>query len=210
MSNVIEPGVIGNITGNGIPKPEDNQNTDDIVPARFLKEITFAQMGEFAYIDERFQNGQSVADHPFNDSRYEGGSILIAGANYGCGSSREHAPQALMRYGIRAIIAPSFAEIFAGNCASLGIVGVTASQEDVSRLVDSAKQYPGFKMDLDIGAMDVLYEKGMMAKGEFKVDMPEGRRQAFLNGTWDAMSVLQADQKGVDRTLKSLEYLSFK
>ena len=111
---IIPENQIIEVNGRGIPKPANDQNTDDIIPARYLKEITFANMGEYAYFDERFKDGNPVEDHPFNDSKYQGATILIGGANYGCGSSREHAPQALHRYGVNAIVAPSFAEIFAG------------------------------------------------------------------------------------------------
>src|SRR3989344_8528507 len=121
----IQEKAIEKIVGKAIPKPSNDQNTDDIVPARYLKEITFAKMGNYAYFDERFKDGKEVKEHVFNQPAHKGAKVLIAGANYGCGSSREHAPQALKRFGIDAIIAESFAEIFAGNCASLGIVGVT-------------------------------------------------------------------------------------
>ena len=111
MSDVkIEENIILEIKGKAIPKTTNDQNTDDIIPARFMKEITFANMGKYAYYDERYKDGEEIAEHPLN--KYQGGTILIGGANYGCGSSREHAPQALHRYGIKAVIAESFAEIF--------------------------------------------------------------------------------------------------
>ncbi len=201
--------VIKIIEGTAIPKPANDQNTDDIVPARYLKEITFANMGEYAYHDERFKDGITVQDHPFNDTKYQGGNILIAGANYGCGSSREHAPQALMRYGIKGIIAESFAEIFAGNCASLGIVGVTAPSENISDLVELVQEFPEAKFKIDLNNKSVLY-KYDTAEIDFFFEIPEGRRQSFLNGTWDAMAVLQRDEEGIKRVEEKLPYLHFK
>ena len=199
--------IISNVIGTAIPKPEPDQNTDDILPARFLREITFTDMGLFVYFDERFRDGDPakvVQAHPFNDLKYRGASILIAGANYGCGSSREHAPQGLKRYGINAIIAPSFAEIFAGNCASLGIVGVTVPEQDLSGLLMGARQGD---TAFDIDLTEKLIKYGLKEKLAF--DIPEGRRQAFLGGTWDAMAVLQRDQAGIKRTGAGLEYLSY-
>lgn len=192
------------IKGRGIPKPANDQNTDDIVPARYLKEITFVNMGKYAYFDERFKGGETVEDHPFNDPRYRGAIIQIGGANYGCGSSREHAPQALHKYGINAIIASSFAEIFAGNCTSLGVVGVTVSPQDIAELADFVKQSPSSEIRINLADKVVRYDSKTIA-----LDIPEGRRQAFLNGTWDAMAVLQQNQEGVKAVTQRLGYLRF-
>lgn len=196
--------IIKNITGRAVPKPENDQNTDDIVPARYLKEITFRNMGEYVYYDERFKNGNPIKEHPFNNEKYQGSAILIAGANYGCGSSREHAPQALYRYGIRAIIAESFAEIFAGNCASLGIVGITIPAKEIKKLADYVKKNPSVEFNIDLENKVINYNKRTV---EF--DMPEGRRQSFLNGTWDAMAILQKNERDVEEIVKRLDYLKF-
>ena len=196
---VIKKNQILKISGRGIPKPESDQNTDDIVPARYLKEITFANMGEYAYFDERFKNSVAVEGHSFNDSKYQGATVLLGGANYGCGSSREHAPQALYRYGIRAIIAPSFAEIFAGNCASLGIVAITISPEDSLELVEVVKQNPDTNIEIN------LLSKIISCGGKsINFEIPEGRRQAFLNGTWDAMTILEQNKEGVRKVVEGL------
>lgn len=201
----IEEKIIKNVKGRAVPKPANDQNTDDIVPARYLKEITFKNMGEYVYYDERFKDGELVKEHPFNDDKYKGANILIAGANYGCGSSREHAPQALHRYGIKAIIAESFAEIFAGNCTSLGIVGVTVSAKDISELVDFIQQNPSIELDIDLSGKKIKYNGKTI---EF--DISEGKRQSFLNGTWDAMAILQQNEKGIKEISAKLDYLSFK
>ena len=151
-------------------------------------------MGEYVYIDERIKDGNKVEEHPFNKSGASEAKILLAGANYGCGSSREHAPQALHKFGINAIIAESFAEIFAGNCASLGVVCVTVSSEIISKLAEYLEKNPLAELEIDLN-------KKMITCGEEKIefDMPEGRRQAFLKGTWDAMAILQQDKRSEER-----------
>jgi 3-isopropylmalate/(R)-2-methylmalate dehydratase small subunit len=214
----IEDKVISRIVGRAIPKPAAKQNTDDILPAQYLKEITFANMGKYVYDGERFKNGIPVAEHPFNDPQYAGRNILLAGADYGCGSSREHAPQGLYRFGIRAIVAESFHEIFAGNCASIGLVAVTAKKEDVEELVYEVNRAPLLDFQIDLNrkklsylAMAVGYGPNKCASSvELDIDLPEGRRQAFLNGTWDALSVLGTNEEGIKKAEESLEYLKFK
>jgi 3-isopropylmalate/(R)-2-methylmalate dehydratase small subunit len=121
---------IKSVSGTGIPLLLDDIDTDRIIPARYLRCVTFEGLGEFAFEDDRQQD----PNHPFDKAEYKGSSVLIAGRNFGCGSSREHAPQSLMRWGIKAIVAESFAEIFFGNCSSLGIVAVRATREDLQTL----------------------------------------------------------------------------
>lgn len=200
----IDKNVIRNVNGRAIPKPANDQNTDDIVPARYMKEITFAKMGGYVYFDERSREGELIGNHPFNDPKYKSANILIGGANYGCGSSREHAPQALHRFGINAIIAESFAEIFAGNCASLGVVGVTVSAKDIINLADYVQKNPRTELNIDLAEKVIRYNGHTI-----NLDMPEGRRQAFLNGTWDAMTVLQQNQEGIKTVMQRLDYLRF-
>jgi 3-isopropylmalate/(R)-2-methylmalate dehydratase small subunit len=154
---VIPESQIIKIKGRCIPKPANDQNTDDIVPARYLKETTFTNMGGYVFFDERIKDGKPVANHPFNDSKYRGATILIASVNFGCGSSREHAPQALHRYGIKAIVAPSFAEIFADNCLSLGVVVVTVSLKDTSELADFIQQSPSVEIEIDLDDKVIRY-----------------------------------------------------
>ncbi len=201
---IIPENQIIEVKGRGIPKPANDQNTDDILPGRFLREITFARMGDYVYFNERFKDGKPVEDHPFNDPRYDGANILIGGANYGCGSSREHAPQGLHRFGINAIIAESFAEIFAGNCASLGVAGVTVSAKDVTSLADYVQKNPQTELSIDLSEKLIRYDSHAVS-----FDMPEGTRQSFLNGTWDAMTVLQQNEAGVKGITQKLDYLNF-
>jgi len=197
--------VITSVVGRGIPKTQNDQNTDDIIPARFMKEITFASMGKYVYYDERFKDGKLVPTHPLNDAKYSGGIILIAGANFGCGSSREHAPQALFRYGIKAIVAESFAEIFAGNCATLGIVGVTLPATEIALLAAEITKNPSTEITINLSEKKITYNKKSAA-----LELPEGRRQSFLNGTWDALSVLAQKKSEILSTEKKIDYLQFK
>ena len=203
MSEVkIEENIIRNVIGKGIPKTKNDQNTDDIIPARFMKEITFSNMGNYAYYDERVKDGEEVKEHPLN--KYAGATILVGGANYGCGSSREHAPQALSRYGIKAIIAESFAEIFAGNCAALGVVGVMIPRNEIDILAEAIVADHGIEITIDLEAKLVKY-----SDKEIPLELIEGRRQSFLNGTWDALTILAQNQEGINKVENELAYLKF-
>ncbi len=155
---------IDQITGTGIPLLLDDIDTDRIIPARYLRCVTFEGIGVHAFEDDRQQDPK----HSFNDPRFAKASILIAGRNFGCGSSREHAPQALMRWGIQAVIAESFAEIFFGNCTSLGIPDVTASRADLEKLVAAIKADPSMPIVVDLLEMTVHW-----GQDRIKVHMPE-------------------------------------
>jgi 3-isopropylmalate/(R)-2-methylmalate dehydratase small subunit len=182
MSKVIQ------IKGRAVPVIGDDIDTDRIIPARYLKEITFSRMGQYPFYDERFTAEGSMKDHPFNKPEYQGASILVANSNFGCGSSREHAPQALVRWGIRAIVAESFGEIFAGNCAMLGTPAVTASKSDVAALQALAARNPGADFIIDLEAMVV--RAGSMT---VHVTMPGSRRNSLIQGTWDSTALLLAN-----------------
>ena len=205
MGLVIPEKRISYISGSAIPKLANDQNTDDIMPARFLKEITFKNMGKYVYHNERFKDGLPILGHPFD--KYSGANILLAGANYGCGSSREHAPQGLLRYGIKAIVAESFAEIFAGNCAMTGLVPVTAPRTHIESLAKRVES-ENIEIELDLDKK-ILYWRSREQGDEqiVSVDLPEGRRQAFLSGTWDSMAVLQSNPDEVEKVRKSLPYI---
>jgi 3-isopropylmalate/(R)-2-methylmalate dehydratase small subunit len=200
----IPENIIDVIRGTAIPKPEDKQNTDAIAPARFLLEVTFSGMGKNVYYDERRdENGDLIESHPFNDPRYKG-EILVVGADYGKGSSREHAPQALRRYGIRGIIAESFAGIFDGNCSAVGIVGVCVPGETITELADLVRREPSTEIEINLQDKVVRY-----AGKEAQFTMDEGVRQAFLKGLWDALPVLQLNEEGIRAVEEKLPYLHF-
>ncbi len=178
------------INGRGVPVVGDDIDTDRIVPARYLKEITFNRMGQYPFFDERFGPSGEHRDHPFNEPRHQGASVLVVNANFGCGSSREHAPQALARWGIRAIVGESFGEIFAGNCAMLGMPALAASRDDVGALQALAHDTPRVEITIDLDAMVV--RAGSLA---VNVKMPESRRRALLDGTWDSTALLMANER---------------
>jgi 3-isopropylmalate/(R)-2-methylmalate dehydratase small subunit len=187
------------IAGRGIPVTGNDIDTDRIVPARFLKEVTFASMGEHAFEDARKQN----PEHPFNQKAYEGASVLVVNQNFGCGSSREHAPQALMRWGIRAIVGGSFGEIFFGNCVMLGIPCLVASDADLEWLQKTVGRDPKLSVTVDVDKQEVR------AGGRtIKATMPDGPRNQLVGGTWDSTAVLLEAGAGIEATAKKLPYVT--
>jgi 3-isopropylmalate/(R)-2-methylmalate dehydratase small subunit len=181
------------ITGRAVPVVGDDIDTDRIIPARYLKEITFSRMGEYPFYDERFAPDGTKKDHPFNRAEYQGAAILLGNVNFGCGSSREHAPQALVRWGIKAVVAESFAEIFAGNCVMLGTPAVVASKEDVSALQKLAIEHPDTEFVVNLDKMEIHAGHGAGQTMVVKVSMPPSRRNALVNGTWDSTALLVAN-----------------
>ncbi|HXH83622.1 MAG TPA: 3-isopropylmalate dehydratase small subunit [Candidatus Tectomicrobia bacterium] len=186
------------ITGRGIPLPGNDIDTDRIIPARFLKAVTFEGLGEHAFADARTQN----PEHPFNSPAYQGASVLIVGQNFGCGSSREHAPQALMRWGIRAIVGGSFAEIFFGNCVMLGIPCLTASPEDIDWLQKAVARAPREPITVDVEKQEVRFGDRVI-----KATMPDGPRNQLVTGTWDSTAVLLEGGAAIEATAKKLPYV---
>ncbi len=209
MTIIIPDKEIRFVIGRGIPKPADNQNTDDILPANFMKEPSFRRMGEYVYFNERFIDGKPVMSHPFNDPRYSGGKILIAGANFATGSSREHAPQGLYRFGIRGIIAEGYADIFDGNCATIGIAAVRVSREDISLLVEQIEKDSDTNIIINLLTKSVSYQRMDTGRG-IPCDIPEGTRQALINGSWDVLPILQSNEERVGEVALRLPYLRFR
>ncbi|MGK7927472.1 MAG: 3-isopropylmalate dehydratase small subunit [Spirulina sp.] len=189
------------ISGRGIPLKGNDIDTDRIIPARFLRCVTFDGLGEQVFADDR---QQSNGEHPFDLSQYQGANILVANGNFGCGSSREHAPQALMRWGIQAIIGESFAEIFFGNCVALGIPCVTATPEVVGQLQDKLGQNPEAAISVNLERMEVNCDNLTIL-----VQMGEGSRQMFLTGKWDSCGQLIANAEQVKNTAASLPYIAW-
>jgi len=191
------------VTGRGIPLPGDDIDTDRIIPARFLREITFEALGKYAFQDERFDESGKPKPHPLNDPRWKGGSILVVGRNFGCGSSREHAPQSLMRMGIAAFVGESFAEIFSGNCTALGLPAARVSHEDGQAIAGLVQADPGaaITMDLDSQAITVGARR-------FSFTMPDADRRSLLTGEWDSTSVLLANEKAIKATATRIPYVS--
>ena len=180
----------------------DDVDTDRIIPARYMKSITFAGLEDYVFIDARFTPDGTEKDHPFNEKRFQSASILVVNKNFGCGSSREHAPQALMRWGIRAIVGESFAEIFFGNCVALGIPAVTASEDDVAALMDSIELDPNQELHVDLAAGTVSSRVGAA-----RIHMPEGPRRQLLEGSWDAVRILLEARDQIAETARRLPYI---
>jgi 3-isopropylmalate/(R)-2-methylmalate dehydratase small subunit len=177
----------------------DDIDTDRIIPARFLRAITFDGLGEHAFEDDRIQ---AKGDHPLDDERFAGASILIVGANFGCGSSREHAPQALMRAGFCAFIGGSFAEIFAGNCTALGLPYVTLETDDLAALMDSVVLDPEQQVVVDLEARTVTSRAGTAA-----AKLPDGVRRQLLKGSWNATRELLDAGDAIEATAARIPYL---
>lgn len=191
------------LSGRGIAIRGDEIDTDRIIPARFLRCVTFDGLGEQAFRDERFDQDGGSKDHPMNDQRFAGATVLAVNKNFGCGSSREHAPQAIARWGIRAIIGESFADIFAGNCASIGVPAVTASTPDVRAIQDIIEQTPATELVLNLDSMTVT-----VGDAVFPVSMPASHRSKFLSGSWDTMAALLANISDIKQTAQRIPYLA--
>jgi 3-isopropylmalate/(R)-2-methylmalate dehydratase small subunit len=193
---------ITRISGTAVPMRGNDIDTDRIIPARYLKEVTFARMGEYPFYDERFDATGKKKDHPFNDPEFRGASILFVNKNFGCGSSREHAPQALHRFGINAIVGESFAAIFAGNCTIMGVPTVTVGAEQIEQLMRAATERPKTEFTIDLETKTLSYENHKIA-----VDLPETYRSALTSGSWDSTALLRANLDQVRKTAAKLPYI---
>lgn len=192
---------ITQITGKGVFLPGHDIDTDRIIPARFMKCVTFDGLGEYLFYDVRFdKNGQSK-NHPLDDPKHKGATILFSGRNFGCGSSREHAPQSLQKFGIRAVAAESFAEIFAGNCTTLGIPCIMLIEGDLARFAELLQRDPGARITLDL-ASSTISGGGHSAKFSMKA----GAREALMKGEWDALGQLLDGVPHVEALAKKLAY----
>ena len=187
------------VVGRGIPLPGNDIDTDRVIPARFLKAVTFEGMGEHAFEDARKQD----PEHPFNQAVYQGASVLVVGQNFGCGSSREHAPQALMRWGIRALVGGSFAEIFFGNCVILGIPCLVASMADIEWLQKAIGREPQKVVTVDVERQEVR-----LGDRVIRATMPDGPRNQLVSGTWDSTAVLLEAGAAIEATAQKLPYVT--
>ncbi|MFN5076084.1 MAG: 3-isopropylmalate dehydratase small subunit [Planctomyces sp.] len=190
---------IRSVSATAIPLLLDDIDTDRIIPARFLRCVTFDGLGEHAFEDDRRQDPH----HPFDQPRFQKAGILLAGRNFGCGSSREHAPQSLMRWGIRAIIAESFAEIFFGNCNSLGIPAVKASRSDLETLAATVEQNPTTQITVDLVSLTASAENITIP-----VTLAESARDALVTGQWDYLGRLLSAADQVTQHAQNLPYIS--
>jgi 3-isopropylmalate/(R)-2-methylmalate dehydratase small subunit len=187
------------ILGRGIPLAGNDIDTDRIIPARFLKGVTFDGLGEHVFEDARKQD----PEHPFNQPAFQGAAVLVVGENFGCGSSREHAPQSLHRWGIRAIVGGSFGEIFFGNCVTLGIPCLTASVEDVDWLQRAIGRAPREPVTVDVERREVRFGGRSIA-----AVIPDGPRHQLISGTWNATGVLLEAGDSIEATARRLPYIA--
>ncbi len=194
---------IDRVSGTAIPVRGQDIDTDRIIPARFLKAVTFDDLEGHAFEDDRRALKEAGGLHPFDDPAYTGAALLVANANFGCGSSREHAPQALKRSGIRAIVAESFAEIFFGNSMMIGLPCLTAASQDIESLMSLVERRPAEAFTADLRTLR-LTGGGLT----LPLAMPDAARDAFLSGDWDATGLLLADVEAVQRVAERLPYLA--
>ena len=190
---------ITEVDGTGVPIPGDDVDTDQILPARFMKEVTFENMADYLFYDARREDGE-LNDHPLN--RFEEASIAVVNSNFGCGSSREHAPQAMMRWGIDGVVGESFAEIFRDNCKSLGIPAITAAHEDVVALQEWIEDNPDGEVEIDVEDEVVRY-------GDTVVDgeIDHAMQEALVEGIWDTTALMYSNRSKVERTVADLPYV---
>jgi 3-isopropylmalate/(R)-2-methylmalate dehydratase small subunit len=194
---------ITRIAGRAVHVPGNDIDTDRIIPARYLKCVTFDGLGEFLFHDVRRNADGSEKPHPLNEARHRGASILLTGANFGCGSSREHAPQALQKYGIRAVIAEGFAEIFFGNSTTLGMPCLSASRADISRIAAAVGAHPDAQVEIDLVAQRVSFA-GQTAAATIR----ESARDALVNGRWDPIGELLEGAAEAQRVASRLRYMA--
>lgn len=192
---------ITQVSGTAVHVTGSDIDTDRIIPARFMKCVTFDGLGEFAFYDVRFDKDGKPTGHPLDEPRFKGASILLSGTNFGCGSSREHAPQALYRFGFRAIIAQSFAEIFFGNCTTLGIPCVIATAEDIAKLAAAVDANPALEVTVDVSNRKVVY-----GSESFSVVLPETAHDALTNGMWDPIGELLEAKDAIHARMTALGF----
>jgi len=193
---------IREISGRAVAVRGNDIDTDRIIPARYMKELTFDSLGRYSFYDQRFDSSGKATDHPFNDSRYQGAEVLLVNKNFGCGSSREHAPQALMRWGIRAIVGESFAEIFAGNCSAIGVPTLTVGPKEIEELMKQVESNPATKLRVDL-------ESRTLQAGDtrFSFSLPESQAKVLWNGTWDTTTTLLEGLKEIQAAVVRLPYV---
>lgn len=188
------------VTGPGVPIRGDDIDTDQILPARFMKEVTFESMDDYLFYDARRDEDGELNDHPINV--HSGANIAVVNDNFGCGSSREHAPQAMMRWGIDGVVGESFAEIFKDNCKSLGIPAVTTDHETVSKLQDWIEANPEESVTIDVENAVVGYNDT-----EIDVHIDQAMQEALVEGIWDTTTLMYSNLSKVEQTAADLPYV---
>lgn len=194
---------IKQITGKGIFVSGNDVDTDRIIPARYLKCVTFDGLGEFLFQDVRFDEKGDKTNHVLNSDTYKDANIMIVESNFGCGSSREHAPQSIRRAGYDAIIGESFAEIFYGNSLTLGMPCLEASKEQIQEIAAAVEADPNTKIDIDIENETITVNNKT-----YEVSLKSSAKDALVSGMWDAIAELLANAPAVDKTADALPYIN--
>jgi 3-isopropylmalate/(R)-2-methylmalate dehydratase small subunit len=191
------------ISGRALPLRGDNIDTDRIIPARFLRSVSFEGLESHLFEDDVDQASGAGGMHPIADPRFAGAKVLVVNRNFGCGSSREHAPQAIFRRGFRAVVGQSFSEIFFGNSVALGMPCVTAGDQPIAELLNVIERAPQTEVTVDLLRMLVRF-----GASEVPVMLPPAALESFLTGTWDATALLLDRFEEVERTARRLPYVA--
>ena len=194
---------ITQITGRGVFVAGNDIDTDRIIPARFMKCVSFDGLGEFLFHDARKDAAAAGAPHPLDTPRFAGATILLSGANFGCGSSREHAPQAIQKHGFRAVVAENFAEIFFGNCTTLGIPCMGAARADIARIAAAIENDPLLEITLDIAARQIRF-----GAETAPATLRDSARDALVNGRWDSIGELLEGREAALGLARARAYLA--
>lgn len=194
---------ITKLEGKAVYVPGDDVDTDRIIPARFMKCITFDGLGEYLFYDVRYNEDGSKKEHNLNDERFSEATIIVSGNNFGCGSSREHAPQSIQKAGFNAVIAGSFAEIFFGNSTNLGVVCVIVGNDDRKQIAELINENPELVLSIDLETLKVNV-------GEYSFDcsIKEDARKSLLDGSFDSLNELLEGNSEVDSIVTKLEYMN--
>ena len=193
---------IKKVAGRAVPVLGNEIDTDRVIPARFMKCVTFDELGQYLFYDVRFNPDGTKTNHPLNDAKFQGANILISNRNFGCGSSREHAPQSIIRYGFKAVVAESYAEIFADNCTTLGFPLVTAQKSDIDALVAFIEKNPSTEIAIDLESKTLSYDKISIA-----IHQPEQARKALIEGTWDSTAELLSSVEAIQSVASKIPYV---
>ena len=192
---------ITTVSGQGVYVPGDDIDTDRIIPARFMKCVTFDGLGEYLFYDVRHDGNDKLTEHALNDPNFSNASIMLSGMNFGCGSSREHAPQSLYRAGFRAIIAGNFAEIFFGNSINLGMPCVSVDEASRNKLATMIESDPKLELKIDIVDSEII-----AGDTHFAFDIRDGARESLMNGKWDPIDELLSNSSSIEKVANSLSY----
>ncbi len=194
---------ITQVTGRGVYVAGNDIDTDRIIPARFMKCVSFDGLGEFLFYDVRKNADGTDKPHPLNDPRHAGATILLSGANFGCGSSREHAPQAIQKYGFKAVIAENFAEIFFGNSTTLGMPCMSATREDIAKIAAAIEKDPDLEITIDVASRQIRF-----GGQSVPATLRDTAHDALVNGRWDAIGELMDGREAILALTKQLPYMA--